>query len=140
MLHRVDVHPQIPDVLPCMSDTRWLQGQHLLITLKHKNGQVLALLLPSFDPQADMHLHTIFLQVLGQADVSLSDAYNYMAYPVTAESMNLVTVLDHPVLSPMWEAHVKKELSAENTAFFKATRAFQSWASGRECSRNLLLQ
>jgi hypothetical protein len=32
---------QVPDVLPCMSDTRWLQGQHLLVTLRSKGSQVL---------------------------------------------------------------------------------------------------
>jgi hypothetical protein len=67
-------------------------------------------------------------QFLGHADISLSDAYNNMAYPVTADSMNLVTVLDHPVLSLMWDAHVQKEMSGENTAFYRAARAFQSWA------------
>ena len=71
-------------------------------------------------------------QFFGHADISLSDAYNYMAYPVTSDSMNLVTVLDHPVLSPMWDAHVQKELSSENTAFYRVTRAFQAWAIGRK--------
>ena len=78
----------------------------MLLTLKSKSGQL-----------------------IGQADVSLTDAYNHMAYPVTVDSMNLVTALDHPVLAPMWEAHVNKELSAENTAFYRAARAFQAWAA-----------
>lgn len=72
-------------------------------------------------------------QFVGHADLPLEAAYNLMQYPVTPDCLNLVTVIDHPVLAPMWEAHVHKELSAENTDFFKVARDFQAWAVGRTC-------
>jgi hypothetical protein len=118
---------QVPDVLPCMSDTRWLQGQHLLVTLRNKGGQA-SFILVTRTLWSFADFVRFCNQFLGHSDISLSDAYNNMAYPVTADSMNLVTVLDHPVLSLMWDAHVQKEMSGENTAFYRAARAFQSWA------------
>jgi hypothetical protein len=69
------------------------------------------------------------VQLLGHADISLQDSFYYLTYPLNPESLNLSTVLDHPMLSRMWAAHVRREMSAENLNFYRATRAFQHWVT-----------
>ena len=55
-----------------------------------------------------------------------------MSFPVNPDQLSLTTVLDHPMLSRMWSAHVNRELSSENLSFFLAARSFQQWVTRGE--------
>jgi hypothetical protein len=99
----------VPEILPYISDPHYLKSEHLLLTVKRKGGQV-----------------------AGYADLSLLDAFHYLTSPIVIDQLSLSTVIDHPVLSRVWSAHCTREMTNDNLAFFKATRAFQHWVAKRK--------
>jgi hypothetical protein len=92
----------VPDVFPIVADPKWLQGQHLLLTVRKKTGQL-----------------------VGQAELSLTDAYMRMSAPPDVERCTLASALDNPLLARAFQTHLEVEHNGENLSFFRAVAAFK---------------
>lgn len=104
---------QIPDINPYVADAKWLQGQHLLATIRRRAGTL-----------------------VGHAEIPLADAFTMMTHPLGSGELTLAVVLEHPLLAKAFKAHVHRELSSENLEFFRAVQSFKqdatSGISGKE--------
>ena len=108
----------IPDCVPVIAEPGYVASEHLLLTVRKKNGAL-----------------------VGHSELSLRDAYHMAMYPDKGyEDVSLHGVLDNPVMRKAFQAFCDRELSRENVDFYLAVAQWSENVLKSSCKLSISVE
>jgi len=108
----------IPECVPVIAEPGYVASEHLLLTVRKKNGAL-----------------------VGHSELSLRDAYHMAMYPDKGyEDVSLHGVLDNPVMRKAFQAFCDRELSRENVDFYLAAAMWSENVLKSSCKLSISVE